>query len=106
VYSGTLLAKMIVSTFVRLKEYSPVNVMKPGTVRELIRVKHDEEELERELSRIYEEGPVRQKMIEDLGQVRDELFSFQHSTGDMDTVAGRVADLAAQLGAAQGRGAA
>lgn len=91
VYSGTLLAKMIVSTFVKLKEYSPVNVMKAGTVTELIRVRHDEAELERELLRVLDDGPVRQKMIEDLRAVRTALFSFESSAEQASDVAGRVA---------------
>ncbi len=97
VYSGTLLAKMIVSTFVKLKEYSPVNIMKAGTVRELIRVKHDEVELERELLRVLEDGPARQKMINDLRDVREALFSFESSAGQAAEVAGRVAAVVVEM---------
>lgn len=36
VYSGTLFAKIVVATLVALKEFSPVNIIRANTVRELI----------------------------------------------------------------------
>ena len=105
IYSGTLLAKVIVSTFVKVKEYSPVNIMKAGTVRELIRVRHDEVELERELMRVFEEGPVRQKMVSDLADVRGALFGFQEDGEQSKTVGGRVAAVAIEVARFVGQGA-
>lgn len=101
VYSGSMLSKMIVSTFVKLKEYSPVNIMKAGTVRELCHVRQDEAQIERELLRVLEDGPVREKMINDLRDVRRALFSFDGSGSQASDVAGRVAALVLEL--AQGR---
>jgi len=92
-YSGTLLAKIIVKLIVRLKEYSPVNIMKAHTVREFIRVRHDPEQLERELVRVYEDGPARQKMLADLHDVRTRLFGVDAAGGSGETVAHRVAQL-------------
>lgn len=92
-YSGTLLAKIIVKLIVRLKEYSPVNIMKAHTVREFIRVWHDPEQLERELLRVYEDGPARQKMLADLHDVRTRLFGVDADGGSGETVAHRVAQL-------------
>ena len=97
VYSGTLLAKVIVSTFVALKEYSPVNIIRAGTVTELIRVKHCEKELERELLTVYEDGPVREAMVANLREVRTALFGTSHSTPTGRTVADRVVSLVCAL---------
>jgi len=95
VYSGTLLAKIIVKTFVHVKEYSPVNIMKAGTVREFIRVRHDPEQLERELLRIFEDGPAREKMVADLRDVRSALFGVDDREAASATVAQRVARIVA-----------
>ncbi len=97
VYSGTLLAKMIIKAFVNLQEYSPVNIMKAGTVPELMRVRQNTADLERELLRVLQDGPVRNKMIGDLRDVRAALFSFESSSGQSETVAGRVAALVTEM---------
>jgi lipid-A-disaccharide synthase len=96
VYSGTLLAKSIVKMFVRMKEYSPVNIMKAGTVRELMRVRQDPVQMERELLRVFEDGPVRQKMIADLRDVRSALFGVDDGAASTATAAQRVARIAVE----------
>jgi lipid A disaccharide synthetase len=88
---------MIVLTFVKLKEYSPVNIMKAGTVPELMRVRQNTAELERELLRVLQDGPVREKMISDLRDVRTALFSFESSGRQAENVAGRVAALVTEM---------
>lgn len=73
VYSGTLLAKIIVSTFVALKEYSPVNIIKAHTVTELIQRALSPEDVAREVRAILPEGARRQAMLRDLEFVRAAL---------------------------------
>ncbi|MEI6518302.1 MAG: lipid-A-disaccharide synthase [bacterium] len=94
VYSGSRLSKVIVWTFVALKEYSPVNIIKPGAVRELMHVKLDDAELARELLAIYDDGPVRDRILTDLKYVRTALIEHDAERSvEGATVSERVAQM-------------
>lgn len=96
VYSGTLLAKIIVSLFVSLKEYSPVNIIKAGTVKELIQVRLSPRDVVRELEPILEDGPKRAQMIQSLSDVSSAL-TVAKSSKKTSSVAGRVAQCIVSL---------
>lgn len=103
VYSGTAIAKMIVSLLVPLKEYSPVNIMKAGTVPELMQTKLSESELAREIGRILDDTSYRECMRNGLTEVRERLFSADavfDTKGGGSTVSERVAAMIQKMGQA------
>jgi hypothetical protein len=59
---------------VPLKEYSPVNILRPGTVREVFGVTIDEAELERHVGALLDQGVSRDEMITALSEVRESLM--------------------------------
>jgi len=73
VYSGTLLAKVIVSLFVALKEYSPVNIIRKGTVKELIQTALSPEDVSKEVSRLLLDQQARSEMVAGLAEVKRAL---------------------------------
>lgn len=73
VYSGTRLSKLIVDTIVSLKEFSPVNIIVPKTVPELIEVNLDPTHVVRELLPILHEEKRRAEMLQKLRSVRNAL---------------------------------
>ena len=104
VYSGSMITKMITSALVRIKEYSPVNIMRPRTVPEVFGVTIDEEALEREVVKILDNGDGRDSMIAGLAEVKRSLQSFDPQDGmeHCATVAERVAHLISSM-AREGR---
>jgi lipid-A-disaccharide synthase len=99
-YSGSWFSNLLVSLFVPLKEYSPVNIMRSGTVREFMQVRINEEALERELRKLVAEGEERSRVELALTEVRARLSEVDWNQvgaeGGTD-VAGRVAALALSL---------
>lgn len=81
VYSGSWVSKVITWFLVRLKEYSPVNIMRSGTAREVFGVTIDEDALEQAVVEILDDGPRRETMISALGEVRAMLTSFDIPPG-------------------------
>lgn len=81
VYSGSWISKVITSALVKLKEYSPVNIMRPGTAKEVFGVTIDEFALERETAKILDEGADRDTMRAALAEVRVLLKSFDLPAG-------------------------
>lgn len=73
VYSGTLLAKVIVSTFVALREYSPVNIIRAHTVKELMQTRLSPDDVVREVEPLLVDSDRRRAMIEGLVAVRQSL---------------------------------
>jgi lipid A disaccharide synthetase len=73
VYSGTHVAKVILSLLVSLKEYSPVNIIRPHTVSELMQVALSPGDLARELEALVSEGSRRAEMERGLAEVRAAL---------------------------------
>jgi lipid-A-disaccharide synthase len=73
VYSGTLLAKVITSTFVALGEYSPVNIIRANTVAELMQTELSPDDVVREVERLLVDGEARRYVVEGLGIVRRSL---------------------------------
>ena len=92
VYSGSNLSKVIVSALVRLKEYSPVNILRPGTVQEVFGVTIDEAELERHVGALLDNGSSRDEVLKALGEVRESLMVEKRRDG-CSSVPERVADL-------------
>jgi lipid-A-disaccharide synthase len=101
VYSGTLLAQIIISTFVALKEYSPVNIIKPHTVPEVMQRVLSPEDVAREVRAILSNGDRRQTLEHDLESVRDALTGSDRrggaDIGGPATVAERVTECILQL---------
>ena len=99
VYSGSWISKVITSLLVKLKEYSPVNIMRPGTAKEVFGVTIDEVALERETSKILDDGPEREKMRAALGEVQGLLKSFDLPAGmsTSSTAAERLAHIVAAV---------
>jgi len=81
VYSGSWVSKVITLLLVRLKEYSPVNIMRSGTAREVFGVRIDEYALEQAVVEILDDGSRRETMIAALGEVRTMLTSFDIPPG-------------------------
>jgi lipid-A-disaccharide synthase len=77
VYSGTKLSKVIISTFVALSEYSPVNIIRPHTVKELMQTTLSPDDVAREVERVLIEGDARNAMLEGLAAVRRALCDAQ-----------------------------
>lgn len=99
VYSGTLLAKVIVSVLVPLKEYSPVNIIRAHTVRELMQRSVSERDVVECLEPIMADGESRERMINGLQVVRDRLCEADVVAGETreGTVSERVASLVTRL---------
>ncbi len=91
VYSGSLIAKMIISRLVPLTEYSPVNIIRSGTVRELMQVNLSDSDLARELGDILASEVTWKKAQNDLFAVRDALRSGDDN--DRGSVSERVASI-------------
>ena len=81
VYSGSWVSKVITWALVRLKEYSPVNIMRSGTVREVFGVHIDEDDLERAVIQILDDGVGRDRSIAGLAEVRAMLTGFDIPAG-------------------------
>ena len=81
VYSGSWISKVITSLLVKLKVYSPVNIMRPGTAKEVFGVTIDEDALERETAKILDDGADREKMRAALAEVQVLLKSFDLPEG-------------------------
>jgi lipid-A-disaccharide synthase len=95
VYSGTLLAKVIVSLFVALTEFSPVNIIKPHTVAELMQVRLSPEDVAREIASLIENSQRRTTMERDLLAVREAL---RGDASERLTVSERVARCVIEMG--------
>jgi lipid A disaccharide synthetase len=91
VYSGSLIAKMIISRLVPLTEYSPVNIIRSGTVRELMQVNLSDIDLARELRELLASEGVWTSAQRDLLMVRDSLRSGDSSGNE--AVSERVASI-------------
>jgi lipid-A-disaccharide synthase len=94
VYSGTRFAKIIVDLFVALREYSPVNIIRPHTVRELMQVRLDPEAVAGALEPLVQDGPVRAEVKSNLTQVALALSATDVNEGissGQTSVARRVA---------------
>lgn len=93
VYSGSWISKVVVSSLVPLSEYSPVNIIRSGTVSELMQVTIDEEALYGTVAPLLSKGEERASVIEGLRDVRERLLRVDSSTSGGNTVAARVAQL-------------
>lgn len=104
VYSGSWVSKVITSALVPLTEFSPVNIMRSKTVSEVFAVTIDEDALEREVSKVLDQGSDRERVAQGIGEVKnqlrgcDERFSAEERS---TTVPHRVASIVIDL--AQGR---
>ncbi len=92
VYSGSLVAKLIVSSLVPLKEYSPVNIIRSGTVTELMQLNLSDLDIANELEKLIETEGGWAEAQRRLLAVRDSLKS-----GDGRAVSERVASMLLSL---------
>lgn len=111
VYSGSWFSKIIVDLLVSLREYSPVNILRRGTVKEFMQVRIDEPALTAAVDELLTEGPTRQQVQSGLAEVRAALLNADPVGDDgalgcgQPSVAERVARLAYEMAArgVQGR---
>ena len=75
VYSGTRFAKFVVDTFVSLKEYSPVNIIRPHTVSEVMQVHLSVADVVSAVEPILVDGSARDEMMDNLRSVALSLAS-------------------------------
>lgn len=97
VYSGSRFAKMIVDNFVSLKEYSPVNIIRAGTVPEVAEVTLIPEVIAAAARKIIPDGESRDLMVHGLAEVQGALQGGTDRSLTGASVAERVATLALQL---------
>jgi lipid-A-disaccharide synthase len=97
VYSGSRFAKIIVDNFVSLKEYSPVNIIRAGTVPEIAEVTLVPEVVAAAARKILPEGDSRELMLHGLAEVQGALQGGTDRMLTGTSVAERVANLALQL---------
>jgi lipid-A-disaccharide synthase len=100
VYSGSYFSNLLVSLFVSLSEYSPVNILRTGTVREFMQVRIDEHSLEAEVRKLLTDGSEISRVKGALAEVRDRLSSFDvpaDGAAVQPSVAARVAQIALQM---------
>jgi lipid-A-disaccharide synthase len=99
VYSGSRVAQFFVRRLVTLKEYSPVNIIRSGTVRELMQVSLNEDTLFSYVSEISRAGKERDSIIAGLSEVRERLSGSESRPlfDGTHTVAERVSRLAMHL---------
>jgi lipid A disaccharide synthetase len=100
VYSGTLLAKVIVSMFVALREYSPVNIIRANTVKELMQTALSPDDIVREVELLLIDGEVRRAMIQGLEEVRRSLcepYAGASAEWSRLSVSERVAQIASEM---------
>ncbi len=100
VYSGTVLAKVIISIFVALQEYSPVNIIRANTVKELMQTTLSPDDVVREIESILNDGEARRAMIQGLGEVARSLCESDHGTptdSGRCSVSERVAQMACEM---------
>jgi lipid-A-disaccharide synthase len=96
VYSGTLVAKVIVSLFVKLKEYSPVNIIRSGTVQELMQLNLKDSDVVSCVEPLIAEGGARADLESGLAAVREALIKADGDEQGL-SVASRVANLALSM---------
>jgi lipid-A-disaccharide synthase len=77
VYSGSRVSKVIVSALVPLTEYSPVNIIRPGTVQELMQVTIDVDALYAATSHVLDRGERRDVVCAGLAEVRRQLLATE-----------------------------
>jgi lipid A disaccharide synthetase len=97
VYSGSRFAKFIVDNFVSLKEYSPVNIIRAGTVPEVAEVTLLPEVVAAAARRILPDGDSRELMVHGLAEVQGALQGGTDRMVTGSSVAERVGNLALQL---------
>ena len=73
VYSGSWIARVIVDYLIPLKEFSPVNIILPATVPELIQIKLSPVDIARELRALLEDSNY-QLMVQHLERVCELLY--------------------------------
>lgn len=93
VYSGSFIAKVIVSLLVPLKEYSPVNIIRSGTVTELMQVSLSDSDIANEVRRLLNTDDSWNDAQKRLLVVRDSLRS-----SDGRTVSEKVASMVVSVG--------
>lgn len=93
VYSGSLIARLIVDYLIPLKEFSPVNIILPATVPELIQIKLSPVDIARELRALLEDSTYR-AMVHHLERVSELLYD-----APIDAIhAGTVSSVAERVG--------
>lgn len=98
-YRASALSAFIARRCVDLKEYSIVNVLRPGTVTEILQEKATPEYTSSVLEVLLFNEDYRREMKERLAEVREQLRSFEHRPEFVGTrnAPERVARLAAEL---------
>jgi lipid-A-disaccharide synthase len=95
VYSGSWLAKVVVSLLIRLREFSPVNIIQPRTVPEVIQTTLSARDIAQEVSQMVE-ASAHQKVVTKLERVSELLYDApidSLSSGFVCNVSQRVSEI-------------
>lgn len=98
-YQASRFSELIVRTFVKIKEFSLVNIIRPGTVKELLQKEASPQRIAEELELLISNSVERQKVKAGLREVHERLGSFDSLEvfKDCQTAAQRTARLAINL---------
>lgn len=98
-YIASPLAEFIVRQLVRIKEYSIVNIIRPGTIRELLQKEANPHAAADELERLVWDERYRAEVRQRLAEVRDRLGSYDRTAlfEGCESAAARVARLIAHV---------
>lgn len=72
-YSGGYFADIVIRRLIKMKEFSPVNIIRAGTVVEIIQVHLNSDQIGESFREVYWPGPNRSKMEQGLADVRHAL---------------------------------
>jgi lipid-A-disaccharide synthase len=75
-YQASALSAFIAKRLVSLKEYSPVNIIRPGTVPELLQKEVNPRRIADELAKILSSVTLQKEMIQGLQEVQNCLMAF------------------------------
>ena len=73
IYQAGWIAKMIVKNLSALKEYSPVNIINPGSIKEIMSVHIDQDQITQEVERLLYNSTYRASLSNNLITVREKL---------------------------------
>lgn len=77
-YETSALSAFIARKLVKLSEYSPVNIVRPGTIKELIQEEVCAERIFTELSNLLDSSAAQEQIRSSLNEVRLALSSYEH----------------------------
>ncbi|RIL11329.1 MAG: lipid-A-disaccharide synthase [Proteobacteria bacterium] len=80
-YKASPLSEWIVRSFVKVREFSIVNVIESGTVNELLQQEAEPQAVSANLERLLFDQAAREKMVRDFGSIRELLAKYDEASG-------------------------